>query len=148
MTREFRNPRLDGNYENLAAEREAEKCVFCDLRPKYVITQNELATLTVNIFPYTNGQLLVIPHRHIVTLDEITNDEVLAIHDLSKFGANLLRDRLGIENFWLILRDGNSSGKTIKHLHNNILPYNPELNTWHHQEITIPPIDLAEKLRG
>lgn len=148
MTNEFRNPRLEGKYEELAAEREAEKCVFCDLREKYIITSNKLATLTVNIFPYTDGQLLVIPQRHLVEVSDLTLDEVQAIHELNIKGMELLKVELGLTNFWLIQRDGNSSGKTIKHLHNNILPYNEQLNTWHHQQITIPPVELAYRLRN
>lgn len=142
------NPRLSGEYWNKAAEKEAHKCVFCDLKEKYVIKSGDQATLTVNIFPYIDGQLLVVPHRHIERFEELNPEEVLAMHELTTEGVNLLKERLDIQNVWIILRDGDTSGKTVRHLHTNIMPYNDRINTWHYQNITIEPIDLASRLRA
>jgi len=141
------NPRVSGEYWDMAEEREAKKCVFCDLKEKYVVTSDHQATLTANIFPYIDGQLLIVPKRHIETLDELTIKEVFSIHTLMKQGKQILEDTLDIKNFWIILRDGEKAGKTIRHLHWNIMPYVDRINTWHYQEITLEPIDLAAKLR-
>ncbi len=142
------NARNKGDYWRIAKEIEANKCVFCDLRDKYVIDKNDQGVLTVNIFPYIDGQLLVIPNRHFIDISEMTKDEVLGMHELCNKGINLLKTKLNIDNVWLILRNGDLAGKTIKHLHWNILPYTEGLNTWNYQENTILPIDLASILRG
>lgn len=141
------NARTNGSYWRIAGEAEAERCVFCDLRDKYIIKRNESGVLTVNIFPYINGQLLVIPDRHFVDISETTEKEVLNLHNLCNLGVKLLREKLEIDNVWIILRNGNVAGKTVKHLHWNIMPYVEALNTWHYQEITLAPSDLAAKLR-
>lgn len=141
------NARSQGIYEEIAKKKEDEKCVFCDLRDKYIITSNDSAVLTVNIFPYINGQLLVLPNRHIETLDELENKEVLDIHNLTKLGTQLLRNECSIDNVWIILRNGDIAGKTVRHLHYNIMPYIEGLNTWNYQRITLPPTKLASDLR-
>ncbi|CAN5333472.1 hypothetical protein BH10PAT1_BH10PAT1_0360 [soil metagenome] len=142
-----KNARNNGEYWRIAGEAEAERCVFCDLRDKYIIERNDHAVLTANIFPYIDGQLVVIPDRHIIDISEISPDEVMSMHELCVMGTNLLKDKLQIDNVWIILRNGNVAGKTVKHLHWNIMPYIEPLNTWHYQDITVAPIDLASKLR-
>lgn len=142
-----KNARLNGEYWRIANEVEEKECVFCDLKDKYIIQSTDSAVLTVNIFPYTNGQLMVIPRRHLVDISEITDDEMLTMHKLCCNGIDLLRS-LDLDNVWVLLRNGSVAGKTVKHLHWNILPYTEGLNTWHYQEITLAPIDLAQKLRN
>jgi ATP adenylyltransferase len=142
------NARLRGEYHKIAEN--TGKCVFCDLRDKYIIKEKNGMVLTVNLFPYIDGQLMIIPRRHIERYSELTEKEILTNFILSKQAINVLRKRMGVEGLWLVLREGalgETSGKTVKHLHWNIMPYNDRLNTWHYQEITVPPIELAARLR-
>ncbi len=143
------NARTDGTYWEIAAELEAKGCVFCRLKDKYIIDKNDIGALSVNIFPYIDGQLVVIPFQHKEKFSELTDEEVIAMHHLTQLGVSLLNDVMGIDNIWLILRDGNVAGKTVKHLHTNIMPYEEGMNTWHYDRIqrNITPLDLAAKLR-
>jgi len=143
------NARLSGEYHDIAEN--VGKCVFCDLREKYIVTEREGMVLTVNLFPYLDGHMMVIPRRHIEDFSEISESEWLEIRRLSQIGRKLLQEAMGIEGVWFILRDGQlgiKSGKTVKHLHWNIMPYQEGLNTWNYQTPTIKPVDLAEKLRN
>ncbi len=140
-----RNARLMGEYHRIAEN--VGKCVFCDLRDKYIVVKNEGWVLTVNIFPYIDGQLLVLPTKHIESYEELTAKDKVTSDVLIGKGINILKHEMGIENYWIILRQGPLAGKTVKHLHWNVMPYIDGLNTWHNQEIEISPIDLAERLR-
>ena len=140
------NARVEGTYHEIAEN--VGKCVFCDLRDKYVVTKQNGWVLTVNIYPYINGQLLVLPEKHIENYNDLTSEDVLASDKLIKGGIDLLKRGLGIENYWIVLRQGELAGKTVKHLHWNIMPYVEGLNTWHYQTITQAPADLAQRLRG
>ena len=84
------------------------------------------------------------------SFSELTNEEAMGLHKLNQKGAVLLRELMGIDNIWIILRDGKLAGKTIKHLHWNIMPYVEGLHTWNYDAVTltITPVDLAAKLRG
>ena len=142
------NARIRGQYHKIAAN--VGKCVFCDLRDKYILCEKNGLVLTVNLFPYIDGQLLVIPRRHIEDFNELTEKEAVANFYLSQLAIKILHKKIGVKGVWMILRDGqigSASGKTVKHLHWNIMPYSEKLNTWHYQKIKIAPIDLATKLR-
>src|SRR3989304_4255530 len=143
------NSRRDGSYWQIASEVENGECVFCNLRDKYIVTENEFGTLTVNIFHYIDGQMLIIPRRHLESYHELNDKEVLGLHKLTRRGVDLLKENLGIDNIWIILREGNIAGKTIKHLHLNIIPYEEGLHTWNYDSVTLnlKPIELAVKLR-
>lgn len=137
--------RISGKYEEIA--KNVGKCVFCDLRDKYIIMRLKKWVLTVNIYPYIDGQLLILPERHIENYSDLTPDDKLTSDKLIKKGMELLKKEMHIENYWVILRQGKVSGKTVMHLHWNIIPYKEGLNTWHYQKIKIKPLSLAKKLK-
>ncbi len=125
------------------------KCVFCDLKEKYLIAEQDEVVLTVALYPYEDGHLLIIPRRHMETLDDLTEKERKAVFDLAKKGKELLNKNLKIDNFWFLVREGEGikAGKTVNHLHFHLLPYDPEVIKMGETELTIKPVDLAEKLR-
>ena len=142
------NARKNGTYSRVWIN--TGKCVFCDLREKYIIAKNERAVLTVNIFPYIDGHMLVIPKRHVEDFLEITTDEWGDMQQMAKLGINLLKKSdLMLNETWILFRAPKSfsAGKTVAHSHMLILPYKQELVNWNYQEITLPPLELAEKLR-
>lgn len=139
------NARTKGKYNKIA--KGVDKCVFCDLKEKYVVARDSDLVLTVNLFPYTAGHLLVIPRRHIESYLDLTQKEVVACHRLVKKGFKLLRDNLDIDSVWLLLREGKQTGKTVKHLHWQIMPYVEGIVSWHYQKVKLAPEKLARLLR-
>jgi diadenosine tetraphosphate (Ap4A) HIT family hydrolase len=142
------NSRTYGDYAKIWTA--TGKCVFCDLRDKYIVAEKNGVVLTVNIFPYINGHLLIIPRRHIEDLDEMTQQEWADIKELSQLGKKLLRKSLGIKSVWLLYRmaQGFKAQKTVAHAHAHLIPYSDKLFKWEFQEITMAPLDLAAELRG
>ncbi len=141
------NARTEGTYWDIAERVESKKCVFCELKDKYIIVEKKGWVLTVNIFPYINGHLMVIPKRHVENYVELTQKDHIVAHKLMKVGVLLLRQELGVDGIWLILRDGRIAQKTVSHLHWQIMPYIKGLNEWNFQKITVAPIVLAQRLR-
>ncbi len=141
------NARKKGTYGDIWTN--TGKCVFCDLREKYIITTNDNAVLTVNLFPYIDGHLMVIPKRHVESFEEITEEEWTDMQRLAKIGIKLLRDVLNIENVWILQRapKGMKASKSVPHAHMFLLPHKEGLNTWNYQDITMPPLELAQELR-
>lgn len=139
------NARIRGKYNAIAAS--VNKCVFCDLKKKYIVAENSGVVLTVNLFPYIKGHLLIIPRRHVENYLELTQKEIIACQRLMKKGLKLLRDVLQINDVWLLLRDGQQVGKTVKHLHWQVLPNGEKLVKWHYQKINASPESLAKTLR-
>lgn len=140
--------RARGDYDRIAQEAEnSGRCVFCNLKNKYVITEYKGVVLTVNLFPRSTGDLVVIPRRHIERYSDLTFDEHLAIAHLNNLGMELLSQALGIDAIYFLLREGKGTDKTVKHLHAQIMHYWPGLIDWHPQENLMKPIKVAEKLR-
>lgn len=149
MRRDPRGARTSAEYWYEEAWKNADKCVFCDLREKYIIVERDKVVLAVNLYQYIDGHLLIIPRRHFDDLTDTSQKEWRAMLYLVKLGINRLRERLGIEEVWFIDRapGGFSAGKTVAHAHAHLIPFNPDLFKWKFQKVTIHPEDLAKKLR-
>ena len=56
-------------------------CVLCakqetggDDRAAHVVARGEHCYAVLNLYPYNNGHLMVVPYRHVAELDELTAD--------------------------------------------------------------------------
>ena len=96
-------------------------CPFDNPKASDLITQNETAYLTYSIAGYHPDQLLAIPKRHIMRIEEMSEAEVKDCEELQKLGWELLK-QLGHGGVNFLLREGDSTGKTVPHLHYNIMP--------------------------
>jgi diadenosine tetraphosphate (Ap4A) HIT family hydrolase len=136
-----------GLYPEIAESAEKGPCIFCHLSDKYIIHRNDVATLTVNKYPYIDGHLLVIPKRHILTYGEIAPAEAVGMHELVDLGIKTIKSTLETDDIWVLFRQGVNSGKTISHMHFHIFPFVRELYTRNEIGTTIPPADMAKRLR-
>ena len=148
-----KNPRISDWYDRVVSS--LDKCVFCDLKDKYIIAEEGGYVLSVNLFPYLDGHLLIIPRRHIEQFSEITADEWLAVRRLTNLGLAVLKKAFGIVDANVLYREGGvGSGKSLGHLHFHIMPCIPgfldrnEKGIFYtYQELKLTPLDLANKLR-
>lgn len=141
-------------YDRIATT--TDKCPFCDLKDKYVIHRFGDMVLTVNLFPYIDGHLMVVPTRHIEVFADLTDQEVLASKKLLDLGMRITREEFNYENLNILYREGGKkSGQSLKHSHIHILPINDQLLQyektnfkWVFQKINFPPREVAERLRA
>ncbi len=95
-------------------------CPFCpDNRSIFI--DRETAFLTYSLAPYHPDHLMVVPKRHIEHLLDVSDSEMRDIDILQKDGLKILQN-LGYENISFLVREGDESGKSIKHLHYHIIP--------------------------
>lgn len=149
ISKDPRTARVSADYWYEEAWKNAGKCVFCDLKDKYIIAEKDNVVLAVNLYQYIDGHLMVIPRRHIESLEETNQTEWQAIFYLLNLGVKKLREKLKINDVYILDRpmSGFKTGKTVAHSHFHIIPYKPELVSWHFQEVVIHPEELAKKLR-
>ena len=124
-----------------------DKCPFCDLREKYIISETGGMVLSVDLFPYVDGHLLIIPRKHLISLNELGNENWLAVAKLLRKADLLLKETLGIKSYNLILREGKHGGKSLEHLHFHIIPFREGLIDWNYKEINEAPVEMAGRLR-
>lgn len=96
-------------------------CPFDNPKRSDVVTENETAYLTYSLASYHRDQLLVIPKRHVTRIDEMQEQELRDCEELQKTGLHMLRS-LGHGGVSFVLREGESTGKTVPHLHYNLIP--------------------------
>ncbi len=96
-------------------------CPFDNPKHEDVVVQNETAYLTYALAAYHIDQLLVIPKRHVTHFDDMTDAELTDCHMLQKLGWHILRE-LGHSGVSFLLREGESTGKSVPHLHYNLMP--------------------------
>jgi ATP adenylyltransferase len=133
-----------------------DKCVFCDLKDEYIIAEEGGLVLSVNLFPYIDGHLLIIPRRHMERFCEINSDEWATVGRLTALGTNLLKRGFGIEDSNVLYREGGTaSGKSLGHLHFHIMPCVPgflQRNDkgilYTYQELRLAPLEVAQRLRA
>ena len=56
-------------------------CIFCDNK-EAILVENELAYVIFDEFPVTDGHLLIIPKSHVKHYFDLTEEELLACHEL------------------------------------------------------------------
>ena len=96
-------------------------CPFCAVNPKEVILENKYAYLTFALAPYHKDHLLVVPKRHYEHILDVTDEEMTDIDHLQDKGWQLLK-KLGYKSVSFVVREGEESGRTVKHIHYHVIP--------------------------
>jgi len=94
-------------------------CPFCSARER-MFAEKKTAYLTYAIAPYAKYHLLVVPKRHVTSLDALRPREEKDIADLVKLGVKILK-KLKIKNVTSLVRNGGSM-KSVAHVHYHIIP--------------------------
>ncbi len=104
-------------------------CILCQkLEEKadevnFVLYRGKNNFIILNLFPYNPGHLMVAPYRHIATLEELTDEEMVEHFDLVRKSIKLLTEVLKPNGFNIGLNLGKTAGAGIEdHLHTHIVP--------------------------
>ena len=99
-------------------------CLFCKIIegsiPSKTIYEDELVKVFLDINPNTNGHCLIIPKKHIVTVNELDNDFATHIVEVEKKIYKLLKEKLNIEGLTIV--QNNELGQEVKHYHVHLIP--------------------------
>ncbi|HOM77894.1 MAG TPA: HIT family protein [bacterium] len=148
-----KNARKSILYSQIASS--VTKCPFCDLKEKYVISQTEDVVLTVNLFPYIDGHLMVIPKKHIEKMEDFLKKDWQDCRELISLGIATLKEGLQVQDVNVLYREGTkNSGSSLKHLHIHLLPIKKGFMKgdtpgfgYKYQDLDFSPLEMAEKLR-
>lgn len=102
-------------------KKEVRGCPFDTPIRQIMLAENATAFLTYALAPYSPDHWLVIPKRHVANLIDLTHPERDDIDALLSRGFRALRE-LGHEGVSILLRQGEGTGKTVKHLHYHLIP--------------------------
>ncbi len=104
-------------------------CFLCgardsgDDRKGLVFLRREHAFAVLNRFPYNNGHTLIVPNAHKGELDELADDEMLALMTLARDVMALYRRLMRPDGFNAGLNFGRVAGAGLpEHLHLHVVP--------------------------
>ncbi len=100
-----------------------DKCVYCsipEIKARCIIS-NELAWAFPTNIPITKGHTLVSPIRCVRTLQELSQEERLAILDLADTIMTALKNIYGSDGFNCVWNEGKFAGQSVPHFHLHII---------------------------
>ncbi len=99
-------------------------CIFCKIIdgtiPSNTVYEDDLVKVFLDINPNTNGHMLIIPKKHIVTVDELDSELAVHILEVEKKMHQLLTEKLHAEG--LTICQNNDLGQDVKHYHVHLIP--------------------------
>ncbi len=112
----------------IAGDRE-QGCLLCsklkgrDDRGNLILCRSSHSFVILNRFPYTSGHLMVAPNRHVASLDELNEGEMVALMALLKQSIIILKRALKPDGFNVGMNIGSAAGAGIEdHIHFHIVP--------------------------
>ncbi len=103
-------------------------CLFCKIAeqeiPAHTIFEDEVVKCFLDINPDSNGHLLIIPKKHFVELDDIDENTVLHIFQISQQMKKLLATKLNYDGLKIVQNNGVL--QEVKHFHIHLIPYYKE----------------------
>lgn len=105
---------------------ETDRCLFCRIIageiPAKIVHENEHALAFEDINPQAPTHILVIPRRHIASLDALTPADGATIGAVVTTAAEIARDQgLDDEGYRLVINQGEAAGQTVFHIHAHVL---------------------------
>ncbi|MEN8098529.1 MAG: HIT domain-containing protein [Chloroflexota bacterium] len=109
-------------------EQSSSGCVFCDKldRPdedELVLERGETCYVCLNMYPYTNGHLLVVPYQHVSCIDELDPQVLAEMMNMSQKSVRILKEKFYTQGFNIGLNLGSVAGAGLPdHVHLHVVP--------------------------
>ncbi len=101
-------------------------CVLCrdSLRgDELVVCEGKSAFIMMNRYPYTGGHLMIVPHRHICRLEDLTTEERQELFAYQDLSVRVLKEAMQPEGFNIGMNLGKAAGAGVdEHLHFHVVP--------------------------
>jgi histidine triad (HIT) family protein len=137
----YRDARFTKQYDGIW--KSVGKCVFCDLREKYVFFEENGVVMTISLYAYIDGHFMIMPRRHIRSPKELSQTEWDTIRKFFYIAKKLIRDVHGIKGMQLVQKDGSDAQSTVdQHLHFHCIPFDaPDLCEWNYRKLAHTPLE-------
>ena len=94
-----------------------------DDRDSLILYRGKLSFIIMNLYPYNNGHLLIVPSRKVDSMINLDKDELQEIMYLSQESMKIISKKLNSDGFNFGLNAGKCSGAGIEdHVHFHIVP--------------------------
>lgn len=124
MERLYSPWRLD--YVTAASTDQPGACIFCEARRRgdaLVIHRGAHTFVILNLYPYNNGHLMVVPNRHIARLADARPEELSELMALTRLAEMALTEAYAPHGLNMGLNLGKPAGAgVLDHVHMHVVP--------------------------
>jgi ATP adenylyltransferase len=116
-------------YVKDASKDVEEGCIFCvkpaaeDDRANLIVHRGEHCFVILNLFPYTNGHLMIAPYAHLPSLAEIPVETTAEMMALAQRAIGVLDDVYAPHGYNVGFNQGRVAGAGVEHhIHMHVVP--------------------------
>ena len=85
--------------------------------------RGDFSFIIMNLYPYNNGHILILPYKKISNMEDLNDNELLEIMKLAQEAMLIFKRKMNAEGFNFGLNMGRAAGAGIKeHLHYHLVP--------------------------
>jgi ATP adenylyltransferase len=106
---------------------EKSACVFCDAAGRtsdeLILVRGEWSFVILNLYPYNNGHLMVVPGRHVASLAALSAEETAEMMRFTRDAEVALNEAYQPQGINVGINLGRAAGAGIEHhLHIHLVP--------------------------
>jgi ATP adenylyltransferase len=116
-------------YQYVSSTPAANECIFCQKAAEnkdaenYVVWRGRHNFVLLNLYPYTNGHLMVAPYEHVARLEDAAQETVIELMLITRQAEKHLRAIYRPDGLNLGMNLGRAAGAGIAgHIHMHVLP--------------------------
>jgi ATP adenylyltransferase len=116
-------------YRYVSRASPTDTCIFCDKaatssdEEEFIVARGRHNFVLLNIFPYTNGHMMIAPYAHAASLAEASQDGLVELVLLARHAEAVLRAVYRAPGLNLGMNVGECAGAGVAgHIHLHILP--------------------------
>jgi ATP adenylyltransferase len=116
-------------YVKGAAKDQEQECIFCakpaegDDEANLIVHRGPLCFVILNLFPYTNGHLMIAPYEHVGYLPELGAEPLAEMMALAQRAMRALDERYAPHGYNLGFNQGRMAGAGVEHhIHLHVVP--------------------------
>src|SRR5262245_57788299 len=110
-----------------SASGEPTACIFCNIFDPalrdLIVPRGRLSFVILNLYPYTNGHLMVVPNRHVPNLASMHREELDELMQLTRRSEIVLNEAYKPQGINVGINLGRPAGAGVAdHLHVHVVP--------------------------
>ena len=116
-------------YVKDAAKDNEEQCIFCakpaadDDKANLIVHRGESCFVILNLFPYTNGHLMVAPFEHVAGVQDLATETTAEMMALAQRAIAVLEAEYEPHGFNVGFNQGRVAGAGVEHhIHMHVVP--------------------------
>ncbi len=116
-------------YVTDAAKDSEPDCIFCakpragDDEANLIVHRGEHAFVLLNLYPYTNGHLMIAPYEHVGALQQVPAETTAELMALAQRAMSVLERKYSPHGYNVGFNQGRVAGAGVEHhIHMHVVP--------------------------